>query len=43
MITILETERLTLRTWKEEDAECYYQIDQDLKVIKFLSSPLTIK
>lgn len=36
MTTIIETERLILRTWKKEDAATYYQINQDPKVIEFL-------
>jgi RimJ/RimL family protein N-acetyltransferase len=42
-MNIIETDRLILRTWKEEDAEPYYQINQDPKVIEFLRGPLTIK
>src|SRR3990167_2232368 len=38
---ILETERLILRTWKKEDAEVYFQINQNPKVIEFLGGPLT--
>ncbi|HKY69490.1 MAG TPA: GNAT family N-acetyltransferase, partial [Gammaproteobacteria bacterium] len=41
MATIIETERLILRTWKKEDAEVYYQINQDPKVIEFLDGPLS--
>ena len=29
MTIIIETERLILRTWKKEDAEAYFQINQD--------------
>jgi RimJ/RimL family protein N-acetyltransferase len=36
MTTIIETERLILRTWKEEDAETYFQINKDSKVIEFV-------
>jgi RimJ/RimL family protein N-acetyltransferase len=39
---IIETERLILRTWKDEDAEAYYQINQDLNVIEFLRGPMTM-
>ena len=39
---IIETERLLLRTWKDEDAEAYYQINQDPKVIEFLLGPMTM-
>ena len=40
---IIETERLILRTWKEEDIEPYFQINQDLKVIELLRGPLTMQ
>ena len=40
---ILETERLILRTWKEEDAEPYYQMNQDPKVIEFLPKSLSVE
>jgi RimJ/RimL family protein N-acetyltransferase len=40
--TIITTERLILRTWKEEDAEVYFQINQDPKVIEFLPGSLTM-
>lgn len=43
MTTIIETERLILRTWKKEDAEAYFQINQDPKVIEFLRGPLTME
>lgn len=43
MITIIETERLLLRTWKKEDARAYFQINQDPKVIEFLRGSLTIE
>ena len=43
MTTIIETERLILRTWKKEDARSYFQINQDLKVIEFLRGPLTME
>jgi RimJ/RimL family protein N-acetyltransferase len=38
---IIETERLILRTWQEEDIEAYYQINQDPKVIEFLAGSMT--
>jgi RimJ/RimL family protein N-acetyltransferase len=41
MMKIIETDRLILRTWKPEDTEAYYQINQDSKVIEFLMGPLT--
>lgn len=37
---IIETERLILRTWKESDAEAYFTINQDPKVLEFLPGPL---
>ncbi len=37
----LETERLLLRAWKNEDVETYYQINQDPKVIEFLLGPMS--
>lgn len=40
---ILETERLILRTWKKEDAESYYLINQDPKVIEFLPGTLSME
>lgn len=40
---IIETERLILRTWKDEDADEYYRINQDPKVIEFLCGPLSKK
>ncbi len=43
MISIIETERLILRTWKKEDAAPYFQINQDPKVIEFLPGPLTME
>jgi len=35
MTTIIETERLILRTWKKEDTDPYFQINQDPKVIEY--------
>ena len=43
MTTIIETERLILRTWKKEDADPYFQINQDPKVIELLRGPLTME
>ncbi|RUP38088.1 MAG: N-acetyltransferase [Acinetobacter sp.] len=43
MTTIIETERLILRTWQEQDADAYFQINQDPKVIEFLRGPLTME
>jgi RimJ/RimL family protein N-acetyltransferase len=41
IMTVIETERLILRTWKDDDVDGYYRINQDLKVIEFLRGPLT--
>ncbi|WP_395946990.1 GNAT family N-acetyltransferase [Caedibacter taeniospiralis] len=43
MTTIIETERLILRTWRKEDANPYFQINQDSRVIEFLRGPLTME
>jgi RimJ/RimL family protein N-acetyltransferase len=43
MTTIIETERLILRTWVKEDAAPYFQINQDPKVTEFLPGPLTME
>jgi RimJ/RimL family protein N-acetyltransferase len=43
MTTIIETERLILRTWEKEDAEMYFQINQDPKVIELLRGPLSME
>lgn len=40
MTIIIQTERLILRTWADEDAEAYFEINQDPKVIEFLKGPL---
>lgn len=40
---IIETARLTLRTWKKKDADAYFLINQDPKVLEFLPGPLTIE
>ena len=42
MINVIETERLILRTWKDEDAEAYFQINRDAKVLDFLPGPLAM-
>lgn len=39
---VIETERLILRTWEDDDAEPYYRINQDPKVLEFLPGPMTI-
>jgi RimJ/RimL family protein N-acetyltransferase len=40
---IIETERLILRTWKDDDADEYYRINQDQQVIEFLLGPLSME
>ncbi len=40
---IIETERLILRTWQQEDAEAYFQINQDPKVIECLRGPMNME
>ncbi|MBX9742264.1 MAG: GNAT family N-acetyltransferase [Chthoniobacterales bacterium] len=37
----IETDRLLLRGWKKEDAQAYYQMNQDPKVLEFLPGPLS--
>lgn len=39
---MIETPRLILRTWHEEDAEIFAEINQDPKVIRFLRGPMTL-
>lgn len=40
---IIETERLILRTWTEKDADPFFHINQDPKVIEYLLGPLTLE
>lgn len=40
---ILETERLILRTWTEDDIEQYFNINQDPKVTEFLLGAPTLE
>ena len=42
-MTVIETERLRLRIWKEADVEPYYQMHQDPRVIEFLPGSLSIE
>ncbi len=42
-MTIIETERLLLRTWRQNDAEAYFLINQDPQVIEFLRGSLTMQ
>lgn len=41
--TIIQTERLSLRTWQAADAEAYWAINQDPRVIEFLCGSLTME
>lgn len=46
LMIVIETERLILRTLKEEDAQSYFKMQQDPKVIeftKFTDEPFTIE
>jgi len=38
---IITTERLILRLWKPEDAEPFYQMNQDPEVLRYLIGPLS--
>ena len=40
---ILETNRLTLHSWKEADADAYFRINQDSKVTEFLPRAITLE
>lgn len=42
-MTIIETERLYLREWREEDVEPFYQMSQNPKVLEFLIGPLSME
>lgn len=42
-MTLIETERLLLRTWKEEDLEPYYEMNQDPRVIEFLYGSIAME
>lgn len=39
----LETERLILRSWKNEDVDPYFRINQDKRVIECLRGPLAME
>lgn len=41
MTVIVETPRLLLRKWRPQDADAYFEINQDPRVIEFLRGPLT--
>jgi RimJ/RimL family protein N-acetyltransferase len=43
MTTIIQTNRLILRTWKNSDAKTYFDINQDPKVIEFLRGPMPLE
>lgn len=40
---VLETERLILRTWRQEDVNMYFQINQDPKVFEYTEGSLTLQ
>jgi len=40
---IIETDRLLLRTWKEEDAEPYYEMNQDPHFLEFLPYAISME
>ena len=42
IIDHIETERLILRSWREEDATTFAAINQDPRVIEFLRGPLSL-
>lgn len=42
-MTIIETERLLLRTWKEEDVEPYYEMNQDSHFLEFLPDTISMQ
>lgn len=43
IIDHIETERLILRKWRDEDAAAFAAINQDPQVIEFLRGPLSLK
>ena len=43
IINHIETERLILRSWIDEDAEIFAEINQDPRVIEFLRGPLNLR
>lgn len=42
-MNVIKTERMILRTWRQDDIEAYYKINQNPKVIEFLRGPLTMQ
>lgn len=43
MTTVIETDHLILRTWKDDDAEAYFYINKDPRVTEFLTGALTME
>ncbi|MBU6339700.1 MAG: GNAT family N-acetyltransferase [Rickettsiales bacterium] len=43
IINQIETNRLVLRQWKNDDAEKFAQMNQDERVIEFLRAPMSLK
>lgn len=43
MTGIIETERLVLRVWHDDDIEPYFAINQNAKVIEYLPGPMSIE
>lgn len=39
---IIQTKRLILRTWQDSDAQAYYEMNQDPKVIQYFLGALTM-
>jgi RimJ/RimL family protein N-acetyltransferase len=42
-MNIIQTNRLILREWKDKDLEAFARLNQDPKVLEFLSAPLTFE
>jgi RimJ/RimL family protein N-acetyltransferase len=42
-MTVIETERLILRTWTATDTPAFFRINQDPKVIEHLPGPMTME
>ena len=42
MTIVIETERLILRTWQDSDAQPYFDMNQDPKVIQYFLGALTM-
>jgi len=41
-MNIIETERLILRSWREEDTEIFAKMNQDPRVIEFLRGSMSL-